>query len=1143
MRVLRSFIPMFLACLFVLTGSAAAGPGDTLVVQTFTWDSPLNPGWGAPREGKFFFPTAEKQWERVLMYYKLKCDPSQNPACGEWDYLTYTRLYEHTGRYDSTQVKHPNYIVFGATPDSLGYMLSPSYTYLPRIEKRIVYDDTASLAERSIGAGALDLEIAPISARRDFRSYIIWTSEELTAAGVTAENITAMRFQVGDIDGGLHRLTIRLRRYTGSGWEHTIPLRETGFLTVFDAAITLTPNSWNTIHFTDPFTYWAGDILAEFSVDRIDGSGFTLLGDATAEPNMFTSMDTDELLFFQPRSYVDCGPLAELNDTQAFTLEAWFNPASLQNWTNIVMKSAANENRIGIQLNPPESGKSDIYCLVGNGENSYGRSNNRPIGTNTWTHVAMVYDGTVNTQEGRLLLYLNGEKQPLVFSGTIPAFTSGNNAHFEIASSGSSYFNGLMDEVRVWRSALTEEQVRERMQARVDASDPLFGELISAWSFDEGSGAVAYDSKGAHDGRMLYPQRQSWKGRRARGFQPLAARPNVVFEQGSFTSHVEQTLAVDTMEKAGLMVVLYGDTSRANIPTDTMYVWPTYSTYVFDQDGNAVDSTAVPADAWLRRADHFYYQNPYEILNRYELGRFITPYGINLSLGEGWTWIYDVTDFLPLLKDSVHLSAGNFQELLDMKFAFIEGTPPRDVRSVRNMWQGDFALRTFDASVPPRTVDLDPDASMFKLRTTVTGHQFDNATNCAEFCPKIHSVKVDDRERWNWQIIQECSTNPLHPQGGTWIYARAGWCPGMEGKTQEFELTPFITGSTVTLDYDSDYDEFGNYVMESQLVAYGAPNHQVDAAVESIIAPSDYEMNRRFNPSCGQPRVVIQNRGATEMTSCDIIYGLRGGASETYHWTGRLGFLEKETVDLPAFAWDAWGAANIFDVRVSNPSGGTDEYPPNDAQFSSFIPTPVYDDALIFRFRTNSAPQENRWELRDGDGMLVLSRSSFAANTLHIDTLDLLPGCYTLTLFDTGEDGISWWANNDGTGYFQIRIVGGSLWESLNPDFGKFAKYSFRYTNLVGVEQPAAPAEGFDLYPNPATDRFTLRYEMPTAAAVHYEIYNLLGERVRRGAEREMNGGNYSEEISTAGLQPGSYVVFIADGVRVLRRMNLTIVR
>ncbi|MFA6235008.1 MAG: LamG-like jellyroll fold domain-containing protein, partial [Bacteroidota bacterium] len=807
MNILRRIILSFIAIHFLLPAMMFAGPGDTLVVQTFTW--------GSPKDGWFQFPTAGKQWERALMYYTLKCDPAQNPACGEWDYLTYTKLYEHTGRYDSTQVTHPNYVVFGTTPDSLGYMTSPSWSFIPRIEKRIVYDDTTTFSETAIGSGAEQLIITPASSRKDFRTYMIWTSEELAAAGLNAEGITALRFQTGNVDGNVHRLTIRLRRYTGNGWEHGIPLRDVGFVTVFDGTVSLTPDSWNTIRFTEPFVYWSGDILAEFSVDRIDGNGFSLMGEFTSEELMFSSLDNDELLNFQPRSYVNCGAMDELNDTQSFTFEAWFNPASLQNWTNIVMKSSANENRVGIQLNPPDAGKSDVYCLVGNGENSYGRTNGRPIATNTWVHVAMVYDGTVNTQEGRLVLYLNGEKQSLVFNGTIPAFTSSNNADFQIASNGGSYFEGRMDEVRLWRSALTEEQVRERMQTRIDAGDPLFGDLISGWNFDEGFGLVAYDLKGAHDGRLLFPQRQSWRGQRARGFLGAPYRPNVVFEQGSYSSHLEQTLVVDTLEKAGLMVVLYGDTSRANIPTDTIYVWPTYATYTFGANGEVLDTTFVPADVWLHRENHFYYQNPYELVNPYELGRYITPYGIGLDMGEGWTWVYDVTDFLPLLKDSVHLSAGNWQELLDMKFILIEGTPPRDVKKVQNLWQGDFALRNFDVRVPPLTIDLDPDASMFKLRTTVTGHQFSNATNCAEFCPKIHSVKVDDRERWNFQIIQECSTNPLYPQGGTWIYARAGWCPGMEAKTNEFELTPYITGNQVKLDYESDYDEFGNYVTES----------------------------------------------------------------------------------------------------------------------------------------------------------------------------------------------------------------------------------------------------------------------------------------------------------------------------------------
>jgi hypothetical protein len=64
----------------------------------------------------------------------------------------------------------------------------------------------------------------------------------------------------------------------------------------------------------------------------------------------------------------------------------------------------------------------------------------------------------------------------------------------------------------------------------------------------------------------------------------------------------------------------------------------------------------------LTNEDLSYYQAPYEVINRFELGRYITPYGIQLDLEDGWTWIYDVTDFAPLLRDSVELEAGNWQE-------------------------------------------------------------------------------------------------------------------------------------------------------------------------------------------------------------------------------------------------------------------------------------------------------------------------------------------------------------------------------------------------------------------------------------------------------------------------------------------------
>ena len=44
----------------------------------------------------------------------------------------------------------------------------------------------------------------------------------------------------------------------------------------------------------------------------------------------------------------------------------------------------------------------------------------------------------------------------------------------------------------------------------------------------------------------------------------------------------------------------------------------------------------------------------------------MTPYGIGLSLGQfGFRWVYDVTDYLPLFNDTIEISAGNQQELID----------------------------------------------------------------------------------------------------------------------------------------------------------------------------------------------------------------------------------------------------------------------------------------------------------------------------------------------------------------------------------------------------------------------------------------------------------------------------------------------
>ena len=130
------------------------------------------------------------------------------------------------------------------------------------------------------------------------------------------------------------------------------------------------------------------------------------------------------------------------------------------------------------------------------------------------------------------------------------------------------------------------------------------------------------------------------------------------------------------------MVEKYVQEVVGEIPVldQTLYVNPTYyNNYQYDANLVATDSTAVAPDVTLilEQIEYNTTVPGEEVLVPWEIGRYITPYGNGLSLGDdGWTWIFDVTDFQHLFQgDDVHIQAGNFQELLDMKVVFQSGHP------------------------------------------------------------------------------------------------------------------------------------------------------------------------------------------------------------------------------------------------------------------------------------------------------------------------------------------------------------------------------------------------------------------------------------------------------------------------------------
>ncbi|MFT7157424.1 MAG: hypothetical protein ACI8Q1_002443, partial [Parvicella sp.] len=73
------------------SSSFIAQTGDTTVIQTLEFSDITK------RRGWYVFPPDTASYEKILMYYTLKCDAATTQdalACGEWDYSTFTNLYQ-----------------------------------------------------------------------------------------------------------------------------------------------------------------------------------------------------------------------------------------------------------------------------------------------------------------------------------------------------------------------------------------------------------------------------------------------------------------------------------------------------------------------------------------------------------------------------------------------------------------------------------------------------------------------------------------------------------------------------------------------------------------------------------------------------------------------------------------------------------------------------------------------------------------------------------------------------------------------------------------------------------------------------------------------------------------------------------------
>lgn len=1156
---MRSVLRIILGCLFVLPTMIIA-QNDTVVVQTFTFDDPSPTGFSAPYRGTFQFPDTSEKFQKILMYYTLKCDAKtaqDNFPCGEWDYLTYTVVVDSAGVMDSTERSNPRFTwVTGGAPDSISYVSSPTWTYLQNNQKSVVHTDTVSINNTVLGTADQAVSYVLPGGSAASESQFLWKASELTAAGMTAGDLTGLKLDLSTLGSNIRNLRISID--TTSFDSLSADQYLTGnFTEVYFLNTSMTAAGWQDFLFHTPFA-WDGsnNLVVKFSFDRnaVGTDTDINMTNPGFASGTYIAGDDGYLDFNGTSDYVSLGSGPQVTGSGARTIEAWvyteaFNGGGVfQAGTtgsaskDFSLRTMGSDNLWRVQ----QWGTPDFDATV-------------PGSKNAWRHFAVVHTGSLT------ILYVDGE-----FVAQEAASLNTGAFDIRVGRWNNNEFTGKIDEFRVWDKALSQNTIREWMNQKIDGTHPDYANLQGYYPFDEGSGAEVMDATGKQAPGQMFGL-PTWNTRTSDELvlnrESVTSRPYVTFQQGMFTTVVTDVISLDSTQNHASQLILFDNPSgpyiiRSEEPnqpstaTDTIIVWTAnqYS-YVLDEYGMIVDSIYVAAEQTKYRDDHQYFSNIVE----YEMLRFITPYGIGLNLGpDGRTWIYDVTDYAPLLHDNVYFRAGNNQEVLDMKFVMIKGTPPREVKKIERLWGGSFTYAAFLANTraEPVTKILDPTAAGYRIKTRTSGHGFGGPTNCAEFCARDHYLDINGNRDFTWNVWNECSTNEIYPQGGTWVYDRAGWCPGEEVTTFDHELTNLYSpGDTLLIDYEiqNTTTPEGNYVFQGQLFTYGAPTRQLDAEIEAILAPNKHFEYSRTNPICGTPKILVRNLGSDTLTTIDFTFGVIGGFMDcSYRWTGSIAFLESQEIELPLFNWTGLDENDPrFYVEMTTVNGGTDENTTNDYLEVEFEIANRWIRGSILEITTNGASNENRYQVVNiDDGSVVFERKNLFPYFTYQDTLDLPDGCYRFQLFDEGtfgQDGLSWWANGDGSGQARLINPDGSTNKFFEPDFGSdiFEEFTMGWT--AGKEIPRVSCDAnsvselidqprtgtLNVYPNPNEGSFTVSLEWGEAAAGEIAIYDPLGKLVRTVSTPALLGHRMTLDLD---VKPGLYLLVARNGNEVMSK-------
>ena len=157
-------------------------------------------------------------------------------------------------------------------------------------------------------------------------------------------------------------------------------------------------------------------------------------------------------------------------NTNSITIETWIKPQSSV-FSRVVFAQLNASNFISVST----GGSNQIYFYI---NNTVGVVTNTSLPLNQWTHVACTWNGTTQQTE----VYFNGMLQTTASGGSS---STGNDNIMTIGSrtNGAQYFNGELDELRIWDVKRSVCDINSSMNSEFTQAQP---NLVAYYNFNQG---------------------------------------------------------------------------------------------------------------------------------------------------------------------------------------------------------------------------------------------------------------------------------------------------------------------------------------------------------------------------------------------------------------------------------------------------------------------------------------------------------------------------------------------------------------------------------------------------------------------------------------------------------------------------------